>query len=369
MTDEFDRLLEGALAARAEGAPACGGVTDVRRRVRRRRQRTSALTVLPVLVGAGAGGAWVRSSEQQSVASNGSDVLSTTTDGVVSTYPTAIGSSGFRCVAATMTAFGQGTWVHFESCEPWVLSDTPASTTPDVEPTTTLWSGPSTASVVFANASTFNGVAMQLMSQHFGAGQPVSSLTKSATSFVMYAGPEDEPLAAAVAAELNLPLEEGIDDRFVSPEDLSSPTVVVVIGDDLGAVLANTVLDEPTTVPAATLDGTPMRCWEPSKVSGGDDAYRYFQTCEATSPPTSVTTDDSVPAVSQPTMGTTTTTLVGNGCQAGRYVILETDTSRQMVADKFDLTVEQMDAANTETPGYNAFYPGLEITIPCPSES
>lgn len=292
MTDEFDRLLEGALAARAEGAPACGGVTDVRCRVRRRRQRRSALTALPVLVGAGAGTAWVRSSEQPYVATGGTDLLSTTTDGSLATFPTAIGFSGFRCVAATMTAFGQAEWTYFESCEPWVLSDAPPSTTPDAEPTTTLWSGPSTASVAFANASTFNGVAMQVMSQHFGAGQPVSSLTKSATSFVMYAGPEDEPLAAAVATELNLPLQEGIDDRFVSPEDLSSPTVVVVIGDDLGAVLASGVLDEPTSVPPAALDGTAMRCWEPSKVSGGDDAYRYFETCENTADLTGTTSTE-----------------------------------------------------------------------------
>jgi hypothetical protein len=29
------------------------------------------------------------------------------------------------------------------------------------------------------------------------------------------------------------------------------------------------------------------------------------------------------------------------------------------------VTVEQLDAANANTPGYSAFYPGLEIVIPC----
>lgn len=370
MTDEFDRLLEGALAARAEHAPACGGVTDVRRRVRRRRQRTTALTVLPVLVGAGAGVAWVRSSEQPGVASGETDVLSTTTDGMFTTTTTADALSGFRCAEGGLTAGDAEAWLYFQSCVPyWSVGSTPASTAPDAEPTTTLWAGPSTESVVFANASTFNGVAMQVMSQRFGAGQPVSSLTRSATSFVMYAGPEDEPLAGAVATELNLPLQEGLDDRFVSPEDLSSPTVVVVIGDDLGSVLATAVPDEATTVPAATLEGTAMRCWAQSEVAGGEVGYRYFQSCEPTPGPTGTTTGDSTTDVSAPTVGSTTTMLATDGCLPGQYVIAETDISRQTVADKFDLTVEELDAANIITPGYSAFSPGLRITIPCPSES
>ncbi|MEQ1700256.1 MAG: hypothetical protein ABMA25_09100 [Ilumatobacteraceae bacterium] len=370
MTDEFDRLLEGALAARAEGAPACGGVTDVRRRVRRRRQRTSALTVLPVLVGAGAATAWVRSSEQPSVATGGTDALSTTTDDVFATTTTSETTSGFRCTESGLIAGDAEGWLYFQSCvQYWSVGSSPASTTPDVEPTTTLWSGPSTASVVFANASTTNGVAMQVMSQHFGSGQPVSAPTKSATSFVMYAGPEDEPLAAAVATELHLPLQEGIDDRFMSFEDVQSPTVVVVIGDDLAVALNTSEVDEPTTVPAAIMDGTAMRCWAQSEVDGGEVGYRYFRTCEPTPAPTGTTTGDSSTDVSVPTIGATTTMLVTDGCLPGQYVIQETDTYRLKVAQKFDLTVEEMDAANTENLGYPAFYPGLVITIPCPSGS
>lgn len=370
MTDEFDRLLEGALAARAEHAPQCGGVTDVRRRVRRRRQRTSALTALPVLVGAGAGVAWVGSSGPGPVASGGTDLLSTTTDGVFATTTTADAASGYRCAEAGMTAGDAEAWLYFQSCEQyWSVGSVPASTTPGAEPTTTLWSGPSTESVAFVNASTYDGVASQVMGKHFGSGQRVSSPTKSATSFVMYAGTEDESLAAAIATELELPLQEGIDDRFVPTDVQSSPTVVVVIGDDLGAVLANGVVDEATTVPAPTLDGTAMRCWAQSEVDGGEVGYRSFLTCEPTPPPTSVRTDDSITDVSVPSFGTTTTSVLGNRCQAGQYVILETDITRQMVAQRFNITVEEMDAANTENLGYPAFYPGLVITIPCPSES
>jgi hypothetical protein len=379
MTDEFDRLLEGALAVRADDAPQCAGVTDVRRRVRRRRQRRSALTALPVLVGAGAAATWVRSSEQQSVASSGTDVVSTTTDGVFATSTSLAGAgSGFRCVAATMTAYDSGGWAYFEACEPWTLSDAaPPSTTPAVEPTTTLWAGPSTESVVFINASTVNGVAMQMMSQHFGAGQPVSALTTSATSFVMYDGPGSEPLAAAIATELQLPLRLGLDDRFVPTELLPAPTVAVVIGDDLATELASTVPDEPTTVPAATLPttGVAMRCWEPSKVPGGDENYRYFQTCERkhtadiTTTTTTTTTTTSTTTTTESTFpsGTTTTTLAGADCVSGQYTIVETDMSRQEVAGKFDLTVEELDAANSLNTDYPAFYPGLVIAIPCPS--
>jgi hypothetical protein len=51
-------------------------------------------------------------------------------------------------------------------------------------------------------------------------------------------------------------------------------------------------------------------------------------------------------------------------CSQGKYVIEATDTSRQKVADKFDVSVEALDAANAGTAGYSAFYPGLEIVIP-----
>ena len=35
------------------------------------------------------------------------------------------------------------------------------------------------------------------------------------------------------------------------------------------------------------------------------------------------------------------------------------------VAEKFDVTVEALDAANANTNGYSSFYPGLKIVIPC----
>ncbi len=61
-----------------------------------------------------------------------------------------------------------------------------------------------------------------------------------------------------------------------------------------------------------------------------------------------------------------TTTVAGGGdnCTAGSYTITADDTTRIKVADKFNVTVDQLDAANSGTNGYSAFYPGLKIVIP-----
>lgn len=48
------------------------------------------------------------------------------------------------------------------------------------------------------------------------------------------------------------------------------------------------------------------------------------------------------------------------------YVITIDDTSRIAVAEKFGITFEKMDAANSATPGYDNFVVGTSITIPCP---
>ncbi len=62
---------------------------------------------------------------------------------------------------------------------------------------------------------------------------------------------------------------------------------------------------------------------------------------------------------------TTTVATNGDGCTTGSYVITAEDTTRTKVAEKFGTTVDQLDAANANTKGYSAFYPGLKIIIPC----
>ncbi|NND76246.1 MAG: LysM peptidoglycan-binding domain-containing protein [Ilumatobacter sp.] len=58
----------------------------------------------------------------------------------------------------------------------------------------------------------------------------------------------------------------------------------------------------------------------------------------------------------------------GSNCEAGSYTIEAGDTSRVKVANKFDVTVDAMDAANAGTDGYNSFYPGLQIVIPAKAD-
>jgi LysM repeat protein len=55
----------------------------------------------------------------------------------------------------------------------------------------------------------------------------------------------------------------------------------------------------------------------------------------------------------------------GEDCEEGSYTITADDTTRLKVAEKFDVTVEALDAANANTSGYSGFYPGLQIVIPC----
>ena len=63
--------------------------------------------------------------------------------------------------------------------------------------------------------------------------------------------------------------------------------------------------------------------------------------------------------------GETTTTVAGgqSTCAPGEYTIVEGDYLGK-VATKLDTTVEALNAANANTAGYSAFYPGLKIKTP-----
>jgi LysM repeat protein len=57
----------------------------------------------------------------------------------------------------------------------------------------------------------------------------------------------------------------------------------------------------------------------------------------------------------------------GDNCTEGTYTIEDGDYPIE-VAEKFDVTVEALNAANSDIPGYSAFYPGLEIIIPAKAD-
>lgn len=61
--------------------------------------------------------------------------------------------------------------------------------------------------------------------------------------------------------------------------------------------------------------------------------------------------------------------LCPDGSRQGTYTIEDTDTTRVGVADRLEATVAQLDEANADTRGYDAFFPGLEILVPCSGEA
>ena len=63
----------------------------------------------------------------------------------------------------------------------------------------------------------------------------------------------------------------------------------------------------------------------------------------------------------------TTSTVLGGPCDPGTYTLEEGDFPGG-VAEKFDVSVEALSEANAATEGYDAFYVGLDIVIPPPSD-
>ena len=91
-------------------------------------------------------------------------------------------------------------------------------------------------------------------------------------------------------------------------------------------------------------------------------------TVATTVAPGTATTEAPTEATTATTEAPVTATTLGGDCAPGSYTIEETDTSRQKVADKFDVSVAALDAANANTNGYSSFYAGLKIVIPAPSD-
>lgn len=78
--------------------------------------------------------------------------------------------------------------------------------------------------------------------------------------------------------------------------------------------------------------------------------------------------EETDPPRSEETDPPTRTTVEPDNCSPGTYTIQEGDLTRIGVAQKFDVTVEELDAANAGTDGYSSFYAGLEIVIPAGSD-
>lgn len=72
------------------------------------------------------------------------------------------------------------------------------------------------------------------------------------------------------------------------------------------------------------------------------------------------------PPTSVPTTPSTGSVPTSTGECPTTYTIQQGDTTRIGVAERFGITFDEMDAANVNTPGYDSFVVGTEITIPCP---
>jgi LysM repeat protein len=78
---------------------------------------------------------------------------------------------------------------------------------------------------------------------------------------------------------------------------------------------------------------------------------------------TTATPPGTAPPGTEAAATATTQAGLGDNCVAGSYT-LEAGDYPNKVAQKFDVTVDQLNAANANTPGYSSFYVGLEIVIP-----
>jgi len=184
-----------------------------------------------------------------------------------------------------------------------------------------------------------------------GATQSTIDLSAASTAFVVRPPATTEPAPGSAAGDPGA-IVEGTQEYEVQSGD--APFVLVtrfeVTLEDLLAV------NEWTSASQFPFPGTVILI-----PPGGKSVAAYLAGATASSEEsTSDTVEDAAPGETIPD--------AGDNCAEGTYTIADTDTSRTKVAENFDVTVEALDAANVNTPGYSAFYPGLEIVIPAKSD-
>ena len=147
MNDDLDQNLSASLHRRAHAAPTDGmHFGDVRRRVRRRRQRHIALGVAPALVGVG-----YLATRPVAEPTQSADSVDTTSAGIDSTIEVATTSWGggnvlpFRCLDESEYD-SSGGWSYFVTCE-----QLPPMTAPGQEQelvVDTTWAGEATTTSI-----------------------------------------------------------------------------------------------------------------------------------------------------------------------------------------------------------------------------
>jgi len=133
------------------------------------------------------------------------------------------------------------------------------------------------------------------------------------------------------------------------------------------------ILLSPVLIAATGLAGCGSDEPEASDTTDTPVATPFVTVAPSTTVAPTTTLDPDAPTTPPPTdaAGGVVTTVAGgtlpppDQCVPGKYTIDASDTSRLRVAEKFDVTVEALDAANANTSGYSGFFAGLEIVIPC----
>ena len=145
---------------------------------------------------------------------------------------------------------------------------------------------------------------------------------------------------------------------------LADGGTTTVLGESPSAPdFSTTMMPMSTTTTLGVFEGG-YRCLAASE-TGSDGEWVYYSACQPSFG------GDTAPGVDTTVGETTSTTTyttapVAGGCQAGWYDIQVGDTPAA-VAASVSVTVEELNAANASTPGYDSFFVGLRIVIPCAS--
>jgi LysM repeat protein len=193
-----------------------------------------------------------------------------------------------------------------------------------------------------------------------GATQSTIDLSAASTAFVVRPPATTLPPTDTLAEGDPDAIVEGIQEYTVQSGD--APYVLVTrFGISLEDLLGVNEWTDPSQFP---FPGTVILIPPGAKSVTAAAATDSAETSTDTATETETTETEATETEATPTE---TIPDAGDNCSQGTYTIVEGD-YEGLVAGKFDVTVDALRAANVSTPGYSAFYPGLEIVIPAKSD-
>jgi LysM repeat protein len=162
-----------------------------------------------------------------------------------------------------------------------------------------------------------------------------------------------EPVTTTTAPETE---DEGVDDSGRSTAEQE----YTVVSGDFPLRVAN-LFDVPLTDLCNYNDWTPPNC---SEFPFPGTVIRIPPGAQIPGSAVASGTDSSAGGAANGTVPQTTLAGSGGECVEGTYTIASGDIPLR-VASRFDITLDQLEAANANTPGYAGFVVGTVIKIPC----